>query len=174
MKNKMTGIMLLAALFASASVQATDNLQFRGNLVIPNCTINNNQPFTIDWGDVEIQTFDIPHIAYHVKEESIYLDCPYYYNTPKLTLTGNNGGRDNYIQTSKHDEGLAISVRQGAWGNNKPVPLGQKTNIASDAISGTGRNKYLRLGFALTRTKKIEDLTPGEFTASANLEVRYE
>ncbi|MCE9975904.1 fimbrial protein [Escherichia coli] len=174
MKKKMTGIMLLAALFSVVSVQAADNLQFRGNLIIPNCTINNNQPFTIEWRDVEIQTFNSQYHAYHVKEVNIPLDCPYYYNTPKLTLTGKNGGGTNYIQTSKHNEGLAISVRQGAWSGNNPVTLGQKTNIVSDAISGTGRNKHLKLGFALTRTKKIEDLTPGEFTASANLEVRYE
>ncbi len=167
-KSMFCGGVLASCLIASAYA---NNLTFQGNLIIPNCTVNNNQQFTIDWNDVEIQTFDSPNVAYHIKQVSIPLDCPYYYNTPKLTLSGGSG---NYIQTSKHDEGLVISVRQGAWSNDKPVPLGQKTNIVSDAISGTGRNKTLNLGFALARTKKIEDLTPGRFTASANLEVRYE
>ncbi|GCP46338.1 fimbrial protein PapE [Escherichia coli] len=175
MKKKMTGIMLFAALFMSAAVQAADNLQFRGNLIIPNCTVNDNNIVQIDWGDVEIQTFTGAHMAYHIKQVPIKLECPYYYNTPKLTLTGAKGGDyKNYLQTSKYDEGLIISVRQGAWSNNNIVALGEKINIVEDAITGTGKDKSLNLGFALARTKNIEDLKPGSFTASANLEVRYE
>lgn len=175
MKKKIAGIMLFAALFSAASVQAADNLQFRGNLIIPNCTVNDNNIVQIDWGDVEIQNFSNPYMSYYVKQESIKLECPYYYNTPKLTLTGaKEGNYKNYLQTSKYDEGLIISVRQGAWGNNNIVALGKKINIVEDAITGTGKDKSLNLGFALERIKNIEDLKPGAFTASANLEVRYE
>ncbi|NNT87413.1 fimbrial protein, partial [Escherichia coli] len=56
MKKKMTGIMLFAALFMSASAQASDNLQFKGKLIIPDCTINNGNPIETDFGDIEIQT----------------------------------------------------------------------------------------------------------------------
>lgn len=174
-EKKIAGIMLFAALFSATSVQAADNLQFRGNLIIPSCTVNDNNIVQIDWGDVEIQTFAIPYVAYYVKQEPIKLECPYYYNTPKLTLTGAKGGNyKNNLQTSKYDEGLIISVRQGAWSNNNIVALGDKINIVEDAITGTGKDKSLNLGFALVRTKNIEDLKPGAFTASANLEVRYE
>lgn len=175
MKKKMTGIMLLVALFSAVFAQAADNLQFRGNLIIPNCTVNDNNIVQIDWGDVEIQTFTNAHSAYHIKQVPIKLECPYYYNTPKLTLSGAKdsvGG--NYLQTSKYDEGLIISVRQGAWSNDNIVLLGKKINIVEDAITGTGKDKLLNLGFALARIKNIEDLKPGPFTASASLEVRYE
>ncbi|MDF1240608.1 fimbrial protein [Escherichia coli] len=174
MKKKIIGIMLFSSLFTSISALAVDNLQFRGKLIIPNCTINNNQPFVVDWGDVEIQTFTSSHFAYHIKQVSIPMDCPYYYNTPKLTLIGRQGGGVNYIQTSKHEEGLAIAVRQGEWNNNRPVTLGQQTNIENGAISGADRIRNLNLSFALTRTKNIDALTPGLFTAGANIEVRYE
>lgn len=175
MKKKMTGIMLLVALFSATSVQAVDNLQFRGNLIIPGCTVNDNNTVQINWGDVEIQTFIGANIEYHIKQVQIKLNCPYYYNTPKLTLTGVKGGDyKNHLRTSKYDEGLNISVRQGAWNGNNIVALGEKINIVKNAITGTDKNKSLNLGFALVRTKNIEDLKPGTFTASANLEVRYE
>ncbi|EFU2692427.1 TPA: fimbrial protein [Escherichia coli] len=175
MKKKISGIMLFAALFASASVQAADNLLFKGNLVIPNCIVNDNNTVQVDWGDVEIQTFTGKLAAYHIKQVPIKLECPYYYNTPKLTLTGavaSEGG--NYLQTSKYDEGLIISIRQGAFDNKNLVLLGKQIEIVKDAITGTGKDKSLNLGFALARTKNIEDLKPGPFTASANMEVRYE
>lgn len=173
--KKITSIMLSATLFSAVSAQATDNLQFRGNLIIPGCTVNNNNTIQIDWGGVEIQTFIGADIEYHIKQVLIKLECPYYYNTPKLTLTGVKGGNyKNHLRTSKYDEGLNISVRQGVWGNNNIVALGEKINIVKNAITGTDKNKSLNLGFALVRTKNIEDLKPGTFTASANLEVRYE
>ncbi|HAI8717845.1 fimbrial protein [Escherichia marmotae] len=169
MKKKMTGIMLLAALFSAVSVQAADNLQFRGNLVIPNCTVNNNMPFVVDWGDVEIQTFQVADEGYHKKEVSIPLHCPYFLKTPKLMMTGSKGKASNYIQTSKYNEGLIIS----AWHKTGKVNLGEEID-ATGSISGSGVDKELYLLFALGREKNMEDLTPGEFTAGANLQVRYE
>lgn len=93
MKKKMTGIMLLAALFSAVSAQAADNLQFRGNLIIPNCKINNNQPVEIDWGDVEIQTigYKVTNPYLH-KSKDISIECPYGYGKPRMKISGTSGG----------------------------------------------------------------------------------
>ncbi|WP_372342150.1 fimbrial protein, partial [Escherichia marmotae] len=77
MKKKMTGIMLFAALFMSASAQAADNLQFKGKLIIPDCTINNGNPIETDFGDIEIQTIVAKNTGYHWKSLNIPVDCPY-------------------------------------------------------------------------------------------------
>ncbi|EJH7256463.1 TPA: fimbrial protein [Escherichia coli] len=173
MKSKlMVGV--FSTLFLPTFVLSMDNIQFRGELIIPNCVVNDSTNLLVDWGEIEIQTFTNKNIAYYIKQVPIKLDCPYYYNTPKLTVRGDIGEGKNYLQTSKHQEGLVISVRQGEWRNGNIVALGEKLQIASDAISGDGQNKTLNLGFALTRIKDIEDLKPGQFTASANLEVFYE
>ncbi|MCZ9212622.1 hypothetical protein OM341_23640 [Escherichia albertii] len=98
MKKKMTGIMLLALLFATASVQAADNLRFKGNLIIPSCTVNNNSPLETNFGDIEIQTIASQNIGYHWKSLRIPVDCPYTLKTPKIKLTGNQASYHKNIQ----------------------------------------------------------------------------
>ncbi|EPB2022187.1 fimbrial protein, partial [Escherichia coli] len=121
-------------------------------------------------------------IAYHIKQVPIDIECLPGLDNMKLTMTlrANQapGGSSNYIETSKSDEGLAIAVRQGEyWTGNNTVTLNTKENIDPAAVTdlGGGR-KRLNLGFALVRLPGfgLEKLTPGYFSGSANLEVRYE
>ncbi|HBH5027530.1 TPA: fimbrial protein [Escherichia coli] len=174
MKKKMTGIMLFAALFASASVQATDNLQFRGNLVIPNCTVNNGNPIETDWGSVEIQTLGNPNTPSHEKELNIAVNCPYALGTPKMKVTGaaHTATGERGLQTSKYDEGLLIYLRTKAarsW-----ISYNAEQDIPVDSISGSGTDKTLTMYASLGYYKTMENLKPGPFTAGATLEMRYE
>ncbi|OSL65531.1 fimbrial protein PrsE [Escherichia coli TA054] len=171
----MTGIMLFAVLFPAVSVQAVDNLQFKGNLIIPNCTVNNNNTVQIDWGDVEIQTLNSKNVGFHEKEVSIPLNCPYSLGQPKLKIIADmhTPGGEQGIKTSKYSEGLLVYLKTGRnqpWMNesNKYYP------IPAESISGNGTVKQLKFYAYLGRYKEITDLQPGPFTASANMEVRYE
>ncbi|ELB8003556.1 fimbrial protein [Escherichia coli] len=174
MKKKITGIMLLAVLFSAVSVQAEDNLKFKGNLIIPNCTINNGNPVETDWGNVEIQTLGNPNAPSHEKELSISVKCPYALGTPKMKLSGavyTTAGKTG-LQTSKHDEGLLIYLRTktaGSW-----VSYNTERNIPANSISGTGIDKTLTMYASLGYYKRMEDLKPGPFTAGATLEMKYE
>jgi len=178
MKKKMTGIMLLAALFMSASTQASDNLQFKGKLIIPNCTVNNGNPIETDFGDIEIQTIAAKNTGYHWKSLNIPVDCPYALGTPKIKLTGNKASvYNNAIKTTKYDaEKLVIYFRQGTADNRGAmINLGSYQNLATDAIIGSGGTKRtVRITAGVGREQGMELLTPGPFTASANMEVRYE
>ncbi|WP_218067718.1 fimbrial protein [Escherichia coli] len=178
MKKKITGIMLLAALFSVVSSQAADNLQFKGNLIIPDCTINNGNPIETDFGDIEIQTIAAPNTGYHWKSLDISVDCPYTLGTPKIKLTGNQASSyKNSIKTSKYDaEKLVVYFRQGTADNRGAmINLGSYQNLAADAITGSGGTKRTVLITAgVGREQGMELLTPGPFTASANMEVRYE
>lgn len=174
MKKKITGIMLLAVLFSAVSVQAEDNLRFKGNLIIPNCTINNGNPVETDWGNVEIQTLGNPNTTSHEKELSISVKCPYALGTPKMKLSGSvytTAGKTG-LQTSKYEEGLLIYLRTknaSGW-----VSYNTEQNIPASSISGDGIDKTLIMYASLGYYKRMEDLKPGPFTAGATLEMKYE
>lgn len=178
MKKKMTGIVLFAALFMAASTQASDNLQFKGKLIIPDCTINNGNPIETDFGDIEIQTIAAKNTGYHWKSLNIPVDCPYTLGTPKIKLTGNQASfYKNSIKTSKYDpEKLVIYFRQGTADNRGAmINLGSYQNLATDAITGSsGTKRTVLITAGVGREQGMELLTPGPFTASANMEVRYE
>lgn len=174
MKKKISGIMLFAALFASASVQASDNLLFKGNLIIPNCTINNGVPVETDFGDIEIQSIANINTAYKWTELHIPMNCPYNLKTPKIKITGARGWASNSLQTSKfNDEKVVVYFRQV---NNKGpiINLNDFRELGADAITGSGASKTLNIAVGVGREGDMELLTPGPFTASANMEVRYE
>ncbi|HDC1420162.1 TPA: fimbrial protein [Salmonella enterica] len=158
----------------SQVTQATPTvINFKGNLIIPDCTINNNSPLEVDFGDVEIQTLDALNTAYHARDFNIPMTCPYILGTPRLTLTSSavHIAQQGIIQTSKYNEGLVIYLRQK--GGNNVIPLGTATNV-TNSVTGTGTSKTLTLNAGIGRYKEMQLLTPGPFTASASLQVRYE
>ncbi|EFO1265989.1 fimbrial protein [Escherichia albertii] len=176
--KKIAGIMLFAALFTSASVQAADNLQFKGNLVIPNCTVNNNSPIETDFGDIEIQTIVSPHIGYHWQSLRIPVECPYTLGAPKIKLTGDPAvAYKNSIKTSKYDpEKLVVYLRQGtADKRGDVINLGSYHNLAAESVQGSsGTKRTVLIAAGIGREGDMGLLTPGPFTASANMEMRYE
>lgn len=154
-------------------VQAATTVNFKGNLIIPDCTINNGNPLEVDFGDIEIQTLDAANTVYHARDFSIPMTCPYILGTPRLTLTSSavHNAQQGIIQTSKYSEGLVIYLRQ--MGGGTAVPLGTATNVSS-SVTGTGTSRTLTLNAGVGRYKDMQQLTPGPFTASASLQVRYE
>lgn len=154
-----------------ATTSAQDNLIFRGNLVIPNCTINDNRPVEVNWDNVEIQTLGSVSNPSHRKDLDISINCPYSIGTPKLTVTATSQTTMDKqgISTSKSDEGLFVYLSAGTvngwlrYNEEQNIP---KTNIKS----GNNLRLYAFLGYS----KKMSDLTPGSFSAGAALTLRYE
>ncbi|EPE4644463.1 fimbrial protein [Salmonella enterica subsp. enterica serovar Newport] len=174
MKKRIAGLLVTVALLISASAQATDNLLFRGNLVIPDCKVNGGGPIQTDWGDVEIQTLGMPNTPTHEKELSISVECPYSLGASKMTIRGDAHtlpGKKG-LRTTKYNEGLLVYLRTktaDSW-----VSYNAEQNIPADSISGSGANKTLTMYASLGYYKTMEDLKPGPFTAGATLEMRYE
>ncbi|MCF7325484.1 fimbrial protein [Escherichia coli] len=179
-RSRLAGLMAAGLLLTSAQALAVDvPIKITGTVIIPDCKVT---PKDIDWGDIQIQTLENTDIAYHIRQVPIDIECLPGLDNMKLTMTlrANQapGGKENYIQTSKSDEGLAIAVRQGVYETgNGTINLNKKLYVVPSAVTdlGGGR-KRLNLGFSLARVagSKLDELTPGGFTASANLEVRYE
>ncbi|EJV9475485.1 TPA: fimbrial protein [Cronobacter sakazakii] len=175
MKNKLQYVVLFTMLHISTSAWPADNLRFKGNLIIPNCTINNNNAIETDFANIEIQTIANSNTGYHWKQINIPVNCPYTIGTPKITITGNKGSAANSIQTNKYSsEKLVIYLKQssesGRSGNN--ITIGQSMRLDSGSVSNNKNNVYLTAGVA--REGDMSLLKPGPFTAAATMELRYE
>ncbi|EAA4084738.1 fimbrial protein [Salmonella enterica subsp. salamae] len=170
--KKLIGPAVLILGLLSQAVFAV-NVNFKGTLVIPDCTVNNNTPLEVDFDRVEIQTLTAANTAYHAKNFNVSLNCPYTVGVPELTLTSSaiHDAARGVIQTTKYDEGLVIYLRQKD--GTTPVPLGTATNV-STSVTGTGNARTLTLNAGLGRVKNMSDLTAGDFTGTVGLQVRYE
>ncbi|EIR7746764.1 fimbrial protein [Salmonella enterica subsp. enterica serovar Infantis] len=175
---KKISLTVLSAVFliSASAVQAAEvahNLQFSGNLIIPDCTVNEGNPIKTEWKDVAIQTLGSASAPSHEQALRIPVKCPYSLGTPKMTLKGNFtsvAGKQG-LQTSKNSEGLLIFLRTktpGSWITSETM------QIPDDSITGDSADKILTMYAALGYSKRMEDLTPGEFSAGATLEMRYE
>lgn len=180
--RKISLTVLSAVFLISASaVQAAEvahNLQFSGNLIIPDCTVNGGNPIKTEWKDVEIQTLGSDSAPSHEQKLSIPVKCPYAFGTPKMTVKGNAvrvAGKQG-LQTTKYNDkqrgGLLVFLRTktaDSW-----ISYNSKQNIPNDSITGTGTDKVLTIYAALGYVGKMEDLTPGLFSSGGTLEMRYE
>ncbi|HFP5150972.1 TPA: fimbrial protein [Escherichia coli] len=176
---KKISLTVLSAVFliSASAVKAAEvahNLQFSGNLIIPDCTVNDGNPIKTEWKDVEIQTLGTASAPSHEKELRISVKCPYFLGTPKMAIKGNAvdvAGKQG-LQTTKYNEGLLVFLRTktaGSW-----ISYNSRQNIPDDSISGAGTDKILTMYAALGYSGEMEDLTPGPFSAGATLEMRYE
>ncbi|MDY9198221.1 fimbrial protein [Escherichia coli] len=152
------------------------NLNFKGNLIIPNCTVNANKAIETEFKDVEIQTLTTMNVGYHWQSLTIPVDCPYNLGTPKIKITGDQTTKPNGIKTSKYAaEKLAIYLKQGtagALGND--IALNSYNALTGSSITGVGTKKNISIAAGIGREGGMDLLKPGPFTASANMEVRYE
>ncbi len=170
---KIIAAALLAACAHPLIAWADTGMVFTGNLVVPLCTVNNNTQVTVPFGDVEIQTLSAVNTAYQLRDVTIPVVCPYTSGTPRLTVstTSAHNAAQGVLQTSKYREGLVVYLRQKD--GTTALPLGTETAVTS-SVTGTGTTRTLTLKAGIGRIKDLETLTPGEFTASSTLQIRYQ
>ncbi|WP_434134178.1 fimbrial protein [Enterobacter cloacae] len=173
--NIPAAMLILAMLMAGAScpVHAVTPVEFKGNLVLPLCTINNNNPVTVSFDDVDIQAMPVSGSPYNQQDFPVNMFCPYTLGTPMLTVTSASvyNAPGGIINTSKSSEGLVVFLRQK--GGGLVLPLGTATDVTS-SITGAGTDLTLTLNAALGQMNGMDKLTPGPFTATANLQVQYQ
>ncbi|EIN0011229.1 fimbrial protein [Salmonella enterica] len=168
----LPGLVTVFAGVFTTMVSAVD-VNFKGSLVIPDCTVNNNTSLEVNFDDVEIQTLTAGNTPFHVQRFDVALNCPYTVGQPKLTVTSSaiHNAAQGGIQTSKYSEGLVIYLLQKD--GTTAVPLGTASNV-STSVTGTGATRTLTLNAGVGRVKEMSDLTAGPFTGTAGLQVRYE
>jgi len=170
-RNGVLGL-TLAALFPLASLAET-GVTFTGNLTIPLCTLNNNTPLTVPFGDIEIQTLTAANTPFSVKEFIVPMNCPYTTGTPSITVNSStvHNATQGVLQTSKYSEGLVIYLLKKD--GSTALPIGTASDI-SQSMTGTGTSRTLTLNAGVGRTGELDKLTAGTFTASATMQVKYQ
>lgn len=175
--NKITAMAIFWCML-TVGVQASDNLQFKGNLIVPDCTINNGNLIETNFGNIEIQTLSTANTGYNWETIRVPVNCPYNLGKPKIKITGSQASvAQNSIKTSKYDtEKLVIYLHQGTKENiGQGINLGTYQNLSNNAINNIGGSNYeVIITAGVGHEGGIELLTAGEFSSSANMEVRYE
>ena len=175
---KKTAIIFSILVGGSASTSAlATNMSFTGNLVIPNCTVTVNGGNPIAFGNIEIQNVDNQKGA---RQVTAALSCPYHVGTPYIKITGNaltgTESEENVLTTDK--DWLGIALYQGsAVEPTKKLKLGNGLAGNGYAITdGLANGTNTEQTFTFTSVPYSSDytkLTPGNFSASATMEVIY-
>lgn len=162
------------AVMSAFSASANTVINFSGNLIVPECTINNGSAISVVFPDTEIQTLSVARQPYLWQTLTIPVNCPYTVGTPTLTVTaqvasGAQAG-DGAIMTSKDSEGLAVFLYQD--GQQNPIVIGSPNDV-STSLSGSASNMNLTLNTGIGQLNGIEQLTAGNFTSTASLSLVY-
>ncbi|QWZ48823.1 fimbrial protein [Enterobacter bugandensis] len=131
------------------------------NISIPPCTINNGQTIDVDFGD-SIYTTDVAKGIYSVPV-NYSLDCQGMEADKTLQMTISGTGEDfdsSYLKTSMPGLGIKLIA------NGVDFPLNSKL----DFKTATDKPELV----AVLVKDPAQDLSTGEFTAGATMEVSYQ
>ncbi|HFF8948033.1 fimbrial protein [Serratia marcescens] len=161
---KITSALTLAvAVVSGASLQAAENMSFRGTLLeYPPCEINGGQPVEVNFGDVGVNKIDGEGDA---QTFSITFDCEGTGTNKLLRYLGNAASFDSAaVQSNIPNFGIRLAHRSRE-GIISAFEVGSTLPIASYAGSST---------FIATPVKKAgATLQEGAFTAGATLQLEY-
>ncbi|MBB1200820.1 fimbrial protein [Enterobacteriaceae bacterium 89] len=159
MKAKLTCLLLMLAAATAGAAQTGDSLtyNFTGTFLITTpCTVNNDQPLDVSFGNVGVNRVD--GVAYS-KTVPYKVDCHGAADNTAavLTITGTQTGWDNaaVITTAA---GLGIELQL----NGKPLPLNQQYNTTLGALPSLTLT-------AVPVKDPAATLTAETFTATATL-----
>lgn len=156
-------IMLVAAIFCGSSVQAAENMNFRGTLLeYPPCEINGGQPVEIDFGEVGINKIDGEN---YTRTFTLSYDCEGASTDKILRYLGNVTTFDTAaVQSNVANFGIRLAHRTSE-GEIIPLTVGSSLRLAADVGSST---------FVVTPVKKAgAELQEGAFNAGAALQLNY-
>ncbi|WP_239954794.1 fimbrial protein [Pantoea sp. Z09] len=152
----------LAVLFSLIGFHATadENMLFHGTLVdFPSCTINDNQPINVEFGNVGINKIDGVNYEKDI-DYKIVCDGTDTQHQLYLSVTGQAASFNaGYLNTSV--DGLAIEIKQ----NSEAYKLADQMPVTLDAPPKLS---------AVPVKSSDAALATGEFSASATLQAFYQ
>lgn len=154
-----SGLAMLFSLIGFHAV-ADENMIFHGTLVdYPSCTINDNQPINIEFGNVGINKID--GVSYEKDiDYKIACDGTDTQHQLYLSITGQGASFNaGYLNTSV--DGLAIEIKQ----NSEAYTLADQIPVALDAPP--------KLSAVPVKNSEVA-LATGEFSATATLQAFYQ
>jgi len=159
-------IFLLVPLHLSQAYDIPVNIT--GNIIIPSCTINNGNQFTVPFGAVRVSELGSNP---HRQTVTLPVSCPDHQGTAYVRVTGTEvtSSNNNVVQTSL--PGLGIALYQGD--TSTPLQLGQGTSGYGYELAD---NILTEASFTFSaELYKIPDNTvmPGAFSATAIISITY-
>lgn len=154
-----SGLMVIFGLIGFNAV-ADENMNFHGTLVdFPSCTINDNQPINVEFGNVGINKIDGVNYEKNI-DYKISCDGTDTKDQLYLSITGQAAGF-NSGELSTSVDGLAIEIKQNSTAyklaDQIPVNLDAPPKLSAVPVKGAGAS-----------------LATGEFSASATLQAFYQ
>jgi minor pilin subunit PapE len=168
---KIISAAFLLSGFFTTTVSADTTINFSGNLIVPDCTINSGNAIDVPFGDIIIQDLAAVNQPYKMTPIPIDMNCPYTSGTPKLTVmaTPATGAVNNdAIVTSKDTEGFVVYLYQAD--QTSRLQLNTPTEIT---ITGTAPALHFDLFGAVGHLNGVSQLTAGAFTSTASIRVTY-
>ncbi|WP_158784164.1 fimbrial protein [Pantoea sp. BAV 3049] len=160
MKKLSISAVLIFFFAVSITGQAEENMKFHGTLVsYPDCTINNNQPIEINFGNVGVNKVDgvnyTKDIDYNITCDGDADDAGLY-----ISLLGTAVQFDlAAVESSVADLGIEIK------NNDKPFTLGTQIKVDKNALPKLT---------AVPVKKDGAELSVGDFSATATLQAFYQ
>ncbi|HCM1965158.1 TPA: fimbrial protein [Salmonella enterica subsp. salamae serovar 56:l,v:z39] len=163
-----------ATLMVPGDGRAVDvTVTITGEVVIPPCTVNNNQTIEVDFGNIPVT--DIGNAAFRQKK-SVPVSCTYFQGTPYVKVSGSvlAGGVNNVLATSVANFGIALYQGDGT---GTPMVLGSGSgNVGYPVTSGlgtAGANNAFTFTAAPYRKAGAPDPEARAFTATASMSIIY-
>ncbi len=168
--------LMFGAALMSQSAAATDNLTFRGKLVIPTCTLNGSAA-EVDWGDIEIQNL----VANGGNDKKFILNftCPYHENNLKMTIKPTQVVKNGILVPGTSDvanEGLLVYLFDSASAQNDAIgtALTPGVQFQPKYLNGASSNRNVTLHAQLGYVGALGKLKAGTFSVVTTLVATYE
>ncbi|HCQ3759158.1 TPA: fimbrial protein [Escherichia coli] len=155
-------------LLTSVAVLADIQINIRGNIYIPPCTINNGQNIMVDFGNINPEQVD--NSSGEVTK-TISISCPYKRGTPWIKVTGNAmGGQKNVLATNVVSFGIALYQGRGI---STPLLLGDGSGNGYTVTAGLDSVNSTYTFTSIPFRNGSGVLNGGTFTATASLSLIY-
>jgi type 1 fimbria pilin len=168
---KIISAAFLLSGFFTTTVSADTTINFSGNLIVPDCSINSGNAIDVSFGDIIIQDLAVVDQPYKMTPILIDMDCPYTSGTPKLTVLATPAAgavNNDAIRTSKDGEGFVVYLYQDD--QTSRLQLNTPTEIN---VTGTAPALHFGLYGAVGHLTGVGNLTAGAFTSTASIRVTY-
>ena len=161
--------LFISLLLTSVAVLADVQINIRGNVYIPPCTINNGQNIVVDFGNINPEHVDNSRGEV---TKTISISCPYKSGSLWIKVTGNTmgGGQNNVLATNITHFGIALYQGKGM---STPLTLGNGSGNGYRVTAGldTARSTFTFTSVPFRNGSGI--LNGGDFRTTASMSMIY-
>ena len=160
--------LFISLLLTSVAVLADVQINLRGNVYIPPCTINNGQNIVVDFGNINPEHVDNSRGEI---TKTISISCTYKSGSPWIKVTGNAmAGQTNVLATNIANFGIALYQGKGM---STPLTLGNGSGNGYRVTAGldTARSTFTFTSVPFRNGSRT--LNGGDFRTTASMSMIY-